>query len=60
MTNLTKTLPRLAFLCVLLQLVRFTQFCLELSELNWEAGEVSNAELFLHNRIKQLLTPINA
>ena len=60
MTQFLKALIRLIFLSVLWALVRFTQFCLEVSGLSWEAGEVSNAELFLHSRIQQLLTPINA
>ena len=51
----TKTLIHLAFLSVLWLLVRFTQFVLELSELSWEAGEVSNAELFLQGRIHRQL-----
>lgn len=58
MTQLLKALIRLAFLSVLWLLVRFTQFVLELAELGWEAGEVSNAELFLqvkiHHQLKAL------
>ena len=55
MTQLLKALIRLIFLSVLWLLVRFTQFVLELSDLSWEAGEVSNAGLFLHSRIHRQL-----
>ena len=56
MTQSLKALTRLAFLSILWMLLRFTQFCLEVSGLSWEAGEVSNAELFLHSKIERLLT----
>ncbi|MEO1390990.1 MAG: hypothetical protein AAFV85_26965 [Cyanobacteria bacterium J06634_6] len=55
MTQLLKTLIRLIFLSVLWLLVRFTQFVLELSELSWEACEVSNAELHLQVKIHRQL-----
>ena len=51
MTNVIKTLIRLIFLSVLWALVRFTLFCLEVSELNWEACAVSGAELHLQVKI---------
>ena len=53
MTRVIKTLIRLAFLSVLWLLVRFTQFVLELAELNYAACEVSNAELDVQVRIKR-------
>ena len=55
MTQLLKALIRLGFLSVLWLLVRFTQFVLELSELSWEACEVSNAELHLQVKIHRQL-----
>ena len=55
MTHVIKTLIRLVFLSVLWLLVRSVQFLLELSELSWEACEVSNAELFLQVKIRQLV-----
>ena len=58
MVNLTQSTVRLVILSVLWALVRFTQFVLELAELNWEACEVSNAELFLQVKIRRLLHPI--
>ena len=51
MTQFLKALIRLIFLSVLWALVRFTQFVLELSGLNWEACEVSGAELHLQVKI---------
>ncbi|EKU99728.1 hypothetical protein Lepto7375DRAFT_1796 [Leptolyngbya sp. PCC 7375] len=55
MTNLTKTLIRLIFLFVLWTLVRFTLFCLEVSELNWEACAVSGAEDHLIVKMRRQL-----
>ena len=55
MTQAIKTLIRLVFLSVLWLLVRFTQFVLELSDLNWEACEVSGAELHLQLKIRRLI-----
>ena len=60
MTQLLKVLIRLIFLSVLWILVRSVQFVLELSELNYAACEVSNAELDLQVRIHhqfKALTP---
>ena len=55
MTNLTKALIHLGFLSVLWLLVRFTQLVLKLSDLSWEADAVSNAELFLQDKIQRQL-----
>ena len=55
MTNAIKPLIRLIFLSVLWLLVRFTQFVLGLSDLTWEADAVSNAELFLQDKIHRQL-----
>ena len=55
MTQAIKITLRLIFLSVLWALVRFTQFCLELSELSWEACEVSNVELHLQVKIRRQL-----
>ena len=51
---MTKIL-RLIQLCALWLLVQFTHVCLRVSGLNWEACEVSNAELFLQVKIQQQL-----
>ena len=55
MTKVTKTLIRLIFLSVLWLLVRFTLFCLEVSELNWEACAVSGAEDHLIVKMQRLV-----
>ena len=52
MTYIAKDLIRVGFLSVLWLLVRFTQLVLELSELNWEACEVSSAEIHLQCKIE--------
>ena len=58
MTRLLRPLIRLAFLSVLWLLVRFTQFVLGLSDLTWEADAVSNAELFLQDKIHRQLNAL--
>ena len=58
MTRLLRPLIRLAFLSVLWLLVRFTQFVLGLSDLTWEADSVSNAELFLQDKIHRQLKAV--
>ena len=58
MTQLLKALIRLAFLSVLWLLVRFTLFCLDVSNLHCEACAVSAAEDQLIARMQQLLRPI--
>ncbi|ESA39087.1 hypothetical protein N836_28850 [Leptolyngbya sp. Heron Island J] len=55
MTHVIKTLLRLIFLSVLWALVRFTLFCLEVSELNWEACAVSGAEDHLIIKMRRQL-----
>ena len=55
MTQLLKALLCLAYLSVLWAIVRSVQFLLELSDLTWEACEVSNAELHLQVKIHRQL-----
>ena len=61
MTQAIKTLLRIAFLSVLWLLVRSVQFLLEVSDLTYEACEISNSELGLQIRIQRelkALTPM--
>ena len=58
MTHILNPLIRLVFLSVLWLLVRFTQFVLGLSDLTWEADAVSNAELFLQDKIHRQLKAV--
>ena len=55
MTQAIKRLIRLIFLSVLWLLVRSVQFLLEVSELTYEACEISNSELGLQIRIQREL-----
>ena len=60
MKRFIQTLIRLSQLCAFWLLVRFTQALLEAAGLNWEACDVSNAELHLQVKIQRLLHPIKA